>query len=155
VKLVLVGNKVDLEDQRQVTLRRGEKVLSMIEYDGLYAHRQQTYTSSSYLGSCSCVIQIMRHWTIFMQLARQHRIDFFETSAWSNICITESFVSLAKSILTNVSHVIGKVVCVLIELVFMQAERNAEDAVAQKQDKVVLNSQSAEGSGAGGWTCCS
>lgn len=26
VKLVLVGNKVDLEDQRQVTLRRGEKV---------------------------------------------------------------------------------------------------------------------------------
>ena len=33
VKLVLVGNKVDLEDQRQVTVKRGEKVV-LVELPG-------------------------------------------------------------------------------------------------------------------------
>lgn len=92
VKLVLVGNKVDLEDQRQVTVKRGEK------------------------------------------LARQHRIEFFETSAWKNISIMESFTSLARSILDN-------------------AEKTAEKSDCQ-QDKLVLNQDSTENS-SGSWTCCS
>lgn len=41
--------------------------------------------------------------TSYEQLARQHKINFFETSAWQNISITESFTSLAESILNSVS----------------------------------------------------
>ena len=79
VKLILVGNKVDLEDQRQVSLKRGEKVGFVLKIDISYVK--------------------------FEQLARQHRIHFFETSAWENISITSSFTSLATSIL-NVSQIV-------------------------------------------------
>lgn len=92
VKLVLVGNKVDLEDQRQVTLRRGEK------------------------------------------LARQHKVEFFETSAWKNISIAESFTSLTRSILNNV-------------------EKTTERSNSVHQSKVVLTSESSNAGGS--WTCCS
>ena len=40
----------------------------------------------------------------FYQLANQYKVKFFETSAWNNICIEESFSSLTGSILQGVSQ---------------------------------------------------
>ncbi|XP_064403077.1 ras-related protein Rab-13-like [Halichondria panicea] len=68
VKVTLVGNKLDLDQQqgqRQVTTRKGEK------------------------------------------LAKQHKCQFFETSAWSNTNITEAFTGLTEQILNSAEQRIG------------------------------------------------
>ena len=38
-----------------------------------------------------------------LQLAKQHKCQFFETSAWKNINITEAFTALTEQILNSVS----------------------------------------------------
>jgi len=53
-----------------------------------------------YLNCCHFVCLFV----VCFQLAAQHKVKFFETSAWNNICIDESFSSLTESILHGVRH---------------------------------------------------
>ncbi|CAI8044689.1 Ras-related protein RABE1c, partial [Geodia barretti] len=64
VRIVLVGNKIDLENQREVSEKRGKKV----------------------------------------QLADQHGVQFFETSAWANRHVTQPFDSLASQIMEDMTQ---------------------------------------------------
>ncbi len=50
-----------------------------------------------------CVNGLLYQCICYLQLAKQHKCQFFETSAWVNTNIMEAFTTLAEQILNKVS----------------------------------------------------
>ena len=97
-----------------------------------------------------------------MKLAKQYKIKFFETSAWTDVNIVEAFTALTEEILTDVSVSYMCVVAIRFITVYLQVKQKIQGERVEEgsvRPNIVLEKgQSVEGkvpSDGGGWCCSS